>query len=219
LDKKKKIDVDSAYSLGSPADNRQLYEKWAATYDEDFVDREGYIAHREVALLFAKQLGVGPVLDVGCGTGAVGLELRKCGVANIVGVDISEQMLAIAAGKRADDGTAVYKALILADLTQSLDLPSDIFKGIVSAGTFTHGHLGPEPLDELWRVAAPGAQCVLGIKTTHFDSLGFEEKLESDVSKGKISLPTRLETNIYATSVNCSRHAGDRIVMVACQVL
>ncbi len=219
MDEKQKIDVDRAYSLASPADNKKLYEKWAATYDEDFVDKEGYVAHRKVAALFAKKFVAGPVLDVGCGTGVVGLQLRKYGVAHIVGIDISEQMLTVAASKKTSDGTVVYKTLIAAHLTQPLDLPNDFFNGIISAGTFTHGHLGPEPLDELWRVAAPDSQCVLGINATHFDSMRFKEKLDSDVRKGLISSPKRLETNIYATSVKRSRHADDKIVVAACQVL
>lgn len=37
LDKKENLDVDNAYSLETPADSIRLYEKWADTYDADFI--------------------------------------------------------------------------------------------------------------------------------------------------------------------------------------
>jgi ubiquinone/menaquinone biosynthesis C-methylase UbiE len=219
LDKKENLDVDDAYSLQTPADSVRLYEKWADTYDADFVAKEAYVAHLRVAEVFVQQPVDGSVLDVGCGTGGVGVSLREHGVEDIVGVDISPQMLAVAANKKAGDGNAVYRGLIAADLTQKLDFPDDQFAGIISAGTFTHGHLGPEPLDELWRVAAPGARCVIGVRTTHFEALGFGDKLDADVAARKITAPEFVEINIYDAREQNSTHAGDRLFVVVCQVV
>jgi len=219
MDKKEILDVDNAYSLETPADSIRLYEKWADTYDADFVAKEAYVAHLRIAALFAQQPVDGPVLDVGCGTGAVGVSLREHGVENIIGIDISPQMLAVAAKKMAGDGEAVYRDLIAADLTQKLDLPADQFAGIISAGTFTHGHLGPEPFDELWRVAAPGARCAIGVRTTHFDALGFGDKLAADVAAGKITAPEFVEVNIYDAREQDSTHADDTVFVVICQAI
>ena len=219
MDKKENLDVDNAYSLETPADNIRLYEKWADTYDADFVAKEAYVAHLRVAEVFVQQSVEGPVLDVGCGTGGVGVSLREHGVEDIVGVDISLQMLAVAANKKASDGNAVYRALTAVDLTQNLDFPDNQFAGIVSAGTFTHGHLGPEPFDELWRVAAPGARCAIGVRATHFDALGFGAKLDADAAARKITVPEIVEINIYDAREQNLTHAGDRVFVVVCQVI
>ena len=62
---------------------------------------------------------------------------------------------------------------IAADITRPL---GDIgpYNGIVSAGTFTFGHVGPEGLAALMDVAAPGCLFVLGVNARHFVAEGFE---------------------------------------------
>ena len=171
------IGLDDAYSLQGPDDNRQLYRRWADTYEESFIAAEGYLYHERVAALYAQRGGAGPVLDVGCGTGVVGEELAKLGIGPIDGVDISAEMLGKAAEKKRE-GRSVYRTLIEADLTEQISIESDRYSGLVSAGTFTHGHLGPESLAELVRVAAPGALAVVGINGAHFTELGFKQYLD-----------------------------------------
>jgi len=159
VSKKPKFNVDDAYAIETPDDSVRLYGEWADTYDSGFVEREGYVVYLRVAEIFLRQRSLisGAVLDVGCGTGILGVELRQGGIETIDGIDISPPMLAEAGKKRSKDDVLVYRNLVDADLTKTLDLPDNHYAGLVSAGTFTHGHLGPEPLDELWRVEAPGA--------------------------------------------------------------
>ncbi len=152
-----------------------------------FVEELGYVYHLRVAEIFtAKAIdAAGSVLDVGCGTGVVGVELRRLGVTTIDGLDISPEML-IEAAKKSDSGTPVYRDLIEADLTEMVPLASGTYAGIVSAGTFTHGHLGPDSFDELYRVAAPGARCTIGINSSHYEEHGFAERLRRDREAGII---------------------------------
>jgi ubiquinone/menaquinone biosynthesis C-methylase UbiE len=161
----------------------------------------------------------GPVLDVGCGTGIVGECLRRGGIEIVDGVDISPQMLAEAGKKRTNDSLPVYRNLIAADLTKNLAIPDRQYAGVVSAGTFTHGHLGPDSLDELWRVAAPGACCAIGVRDTHFDAAGFGEKLSADVEKGVIAQLEIVETNMYSEHSDNSQHANDKALIFTCKVV
>ncbi len=185
-----------AYAVDGPDDNRELYADWAATYDETFLVASRYVYHRHVASLFAFGFGGGgPVLDVGCGTGAVGVALRELGVETVDGIDISAEMLAVAAAKRFDD-EPVYRELIEADLTGAIDVATGRYAGIVSAGAFTHGHLGPEALDELFRVASSGARCAIGINAAHFVDLGFERALDAHRDAATISYEM-VEAPIY----------------------
>lgn len=190
--------LDQAYAVETPDDNRRLYAGWAATYDSDFIEANGYVYHRNIAALFAAGLpdggppAEGAVLDVGCGTGIVGEELRRLGVPVVDGVDISPEMLAIAEGRRLD-GVPIYRELLEVDLTGLVPMATDTYGGVVSVGTFTHGHLGPEPLDELVRIAQPNARFVIGINAKHWDAGGFGawfERAEADERITSVALET-----------------------------
>ena len=217
---KKIFNVDDAYALETPEDSVRLYGEWAPTYDSGFVDRVGYVLFKRVAEQLAKHADriEGAVLDVGCGTGIVGVCLRESGIDTIDGIDISREMLVEAGKKKTPNGDPVYRNLIQADLTTTVDIADDQYGGLVSAGTFTHGHLGPEPLDELWRVAAPGAQCAIGVRSTHYEPAGFAEKLAADVAAGKITEPTLVEVDLYAADTPNREHADDKALVVLCQV-
>ena len=221
MTEKRKIRVDDAYSLETPDDNIRLYADWADSYDADFIASQGYVYHLQIAKrLTEKRADIkGAVLDVGCGTGVVGVALRAGGFPQIDGIDISPQMLEKSREKTCADGTRVYRNLIQADLAQPLDIQDNQYAALVSAGTFTHGHLGPESLDELWRIAAPGAVCVIGINAAHYKSMGFGEKLSADVASGKITGMTSIETDIYSARPGDSDHAGDKALVVISQVV
>jgi len=221
VSKKPKFDVDDAYAIETPADSVRLYGEWADTYDSGFVEHEGYVVYLRVAEILLRQRSRinGAVLDVGCGTGIVGVELRKGGIEIIDGVDISPPMLVEAEKKRSQDDVPVYRNLVDADLTKTLDLPDNQYAGLVSAGTFTNGHLGPEPLDELWRVAAPGAHCAISVRSTHFESAHFGEKLSIDVEKGTITKPDLIEVSLYSAETRNLEHANDTALIVVCQVV
>lgn len=221
MSEKSKLDVDDAYALKTPADSIRLYGEWADSYDTDFVESVGYVVYLRVAelLLEKRHLINGPVLDVGCGTGVVGVSLREGGIDVVDGIDISQPMLIEAEKKKMKNGEPVYRKLIAADLTKTLDLPDNLYAGLVSAGTFTHGHLGPEPLDELWRIAAPGAHCAIGVRTTHYEVADFGAKLADDIAKGTITEPELVEAKLYSAETDNPKHADDKVFVVICQVV
>ena len=198
------IDLDDAYSLETPDDNRQLYNQWADSYDDGFLVSHGYVYHKGIAQLFARYASAGgPVLDVGCGTGAVGVALATHGLGSeIHGIDISAEMLAVSAKKVQPNGEPLYAKLIEADLTQTIDLQSNFYSGgVVSAGTFTHGHLGPECIDELLRVAAPGSTAAIGINSAHYIAHGFADYLDAKHAAGLISKVEIVEVEIYDAEI------------------
>ena len=218
---KQKLNVDDAYALETPEDSVRLYGEWAETYDTNFVVSSGYIVYLKVAEQLIQQRSSinGAVLDVGCGTGIVGARLREGGIALVDGVDISEPMLTEAGKKKTTDGLPVYRKLIAADLTKKLHIADNQYAGLVSAGTFTHGHLGPESLDELWRVAAPGAYCAIGVRTTHYESMDFATKLSVDVDSGIITPPELITADMYSAQASSPDHANDKAYIVVCQVV
>jgi len=192
--------LNAAYNLKSPDDNRRLYAEWAETYDADFAADHDYLLHEHTARAFVGAGGVGPVLDVGAGTGLAGNCLVALGVDPVDATDISSEMLEMA--KRKD----LYRDLFVADLLKGLPVEPNTYAGIVSSGTFTHGHVGPDALDELLRIAKPGAQFAISINAEHFASQGFEAKLAALEQKIRnLQLP---ETRIFGAGAS-DEHKDD----------
>lgn len=221
VSKKRKISVEDAYAVETPADNVRLYADWANTYDSDFVASTGYVYHQRVAEILVRQRSLinGAVLDIGCGTGAVGVCLRDGGIEVVDGIDISPQMLAECGKKKTRDKTPAYRNLMQTDLTQALSIPDCQYAGLVSAGAFTHGHLGPGVLDELWRIAAPDALCAIGINSKHYESMGFGDRLSAYVDDGRITKPELVEVDIYSAQAGKLEHASDKALIVVCQIV
>ncbi len=187
---KKSPDLHAAYALKSPEENKRLYAEWAGDYDDSFAALEDYQLHIHTARAFVAAGGQGPVLDVGAGTGLCGAILAGLGVGPIDATDISAEMLDQAMRKD------IYRDAIEADLNHGLPVPRDSYAGVVSSGTFTHGHLGPDVLPALLRVARPGAQFALSINAKHFEAIGFADALKSlqGTQISNLSLP---EVRIY----------------------
>jgi len=187
-----KPNLDAAYNLDSPDANRRLYRDWAATYDEDFAQKSGYRFAKLIADAFQEAAGMGPVLDVGCGTGLLADHLSPELVVD--GVDISPEMLSQAERK------GRYRRLIEADLTKPLSIPDAAYAGLTSAGTFTHGHVGPEALHELLRVLRADAVCAIGGNAAFYEAAGFKKVFDALVEKGEVSQPTLRSERIYDPS-------------------
>lgn len=181
--------LEGAYALKTPEDSKRLYADWAKTYDQDFAVRHGYVYPERLAKMLAARGAHGPLLDIGCGTGLVG---EATSIRPADGVDISAEMLAAARAK------GVYRDLIQADLTATLPLPDAAYRSLISTGTFTHGHVGPEALPELVRIAAPGAIFALGINQAVFEAKGFPEALARLVAEGAITEPEYETGPVYA---------------------
>lgn len=199
-------DLDAAYGLRTPEDSIRLYRDWSARYDAGFAARQGYRLPEAVAEVFAASGGEGPVLDVGAGTGLLAARLAALGVGPVDAVDISAEMLAQAAAK------GVYRTLHRLDLTQALPLAEGAYAGVVSSGTFTYGHVGPEALDELLRVAAPGARFALSIHSGVYRSAGFAAKLAA--LGGAIVGLDLPEVAIYGPAADAA-HRHDRALVAS----
>ena len=49
----------------------------------------------------------------------------------------------------------------------------------MSAGTFTHGHVGPAAISNLLDVALSGAVFVISVNAAHFQSAGFATQMDT----------------------------------------
>lgn len=93
------------------------------------------------------------LLDLGCGTGLLGQVLKeKYGFDNIVGLDVSEEMLARAREK------GVYKRLVCSYVTSDRvdDIKNAEYDAVLAAGVFDPTHMRATAFDEILRWIKPG---------------------------------------------------------------
>ena len=193
----KRYSRDEAYTLATSADHRDYYNKWAKTYDLDFAIETKYIYPRKICeILYSRSMPTDlTIADIGCGTGLIGAELQNSKWL-IDGFDISPGMLEEAKKK------GVYRDLICLDLKNEKDYPHTFYQAILSSGTFTLGHLGPDVLKKMLKLCADKALCVIGVNLEHFDALGFQSiftelKVQNRIENFEIlSVPIYDETKI-----------------------
>ncbi len=100
------------------------------------------------------------VLDVACGTGDFSIEALRHGVRQVVGVDISENMLAVAREKARDKGLEEQLEFLYGD-SEQLTFPDENFDAVtVAFGVRNFEHL-ERGLREMCRVLRPGGRVVI----------------------------------------------------------
>lgn len=197
--------LENAYKLATPSDNAAYYDAFAPTYDSDFVAQMGYQYPKAIADAYHRNAAPGdtPIADIGCGTGLVAVELALPNTP-VDGMDISPEMLTVAGQK------SLYRTLATVDLTGPL-IPNT-YGAVLSSGTFTHGHLGPEPLRGLLDIARKGALFIIGVNQHHFEAQSFANVLDVMVAGGEIT-PVKL-TEILIYSKQCHDHSADRALIL-----
>jgi predicted TPR repeat methyltransferase len=188
--------LERAYALESDEQSRALYRDWAETYDQTMLLGLHYQSPSIVARMLARHLPDrrAALLDIGCGTGLIGQCLADIGFQAIDGLDLSPEMMRVAQRR------GVYRSFITADLKRPLAIESESYGGATCCGTFTHGHVGADCLDELFRVLKPGAPFAFTVKLEVFESMGFKRKLGALMQNGRITELTFTHDRHYPTS-------------------
>jgi SAM-dependent methyltransferase len=166
-----------AYRSKNVGELAEFYDQWSQDYEQHMCN-VGYMHPAMVSSMVGRHvdIGVGPILDAGAGTGIIGEILTAMGQDEIVGLDASEGMLELAAKK------GFYSELHRMFLGERLDFADDRFEAVVSAGVFTDGHAPLDGLDELLRVTRPGGRLVFSVARGYLDG-PFDDKrgaLEAD---------------------------------------
>lgn len=189
--------LGQARASPSVKDCMAIYDKWAATYnDEVGNEAQDYVAPVLTAQAAIKyKLSTVPtnsvILDAGCGTGLVGAALAVTGAsagfditkAALDGLDLSVPMLDIARQ------TGLYRDLSQADLNCPIAKPDNTYDIIVCVGTFTLGHVGPDPaLREFVRVTKTGGIVVATILEQIWISGGFQNEVRRMKAEGIVDV-------------------------------
>ncbi len=150
---------------------KNFFENFAETFDEHLVGRLNYAAPGQLAKdllgLRSDPDAFPAVLDLGCGTGLAGLALAgKFRIAQLVGIDISEKMLAEAAKR------CLYTDLIAGDAVAVMAARNDQFDLVVAADVLLYaGSLEPV-FTQVLRLLKPDAVFAFSVEispTADFD--------------------------------------------------
>ena len=173
--------IDSVYHSKSQIELSKTYDDWASDYDAD-MQSTGYIHPAIIAALVARHVKnlSAVILDAGVGTGTIGELLSTLGYTNLLGVDMSEGMLAKARSRN------IYADLRHGILGETLDFKTASIECTVSTGTFTTGHAPASAFDELVRITKPGGHLIFTVGTVVWKEAGFEEKLNALENTGLI---------------------------------
>ena len=166
-----KLDI---YKLTTSEELLKYYQDWTKKnkYNQDMVSWK-YTAPQETVLVLKKYAlnNKCKILDAGCGTGLVGIELKKCGYSNIDGVDFSQNMLDLIP-------QGIYKKIEKVDLNKPLKFKTNMYDVVMCVGTFTYGHVKPQALDELIRITTNGGLICFTINEGIYEEYGFDNKIK-----------------------------------------
>ncbi|MER8956559.1 class I SAM-dependent methyltransferase [Mesorhizobium sp. M0833] len=178
----------------------QFYREWASSYELD-VSRDGYCGPMIVAELagavqtayLAKQRAAIAILDAGCGTGLLGVQLERLGFRLIDGFDLSEEM-----AEKARQ-THVYRHVRGdVDLNAPLsDYSSASYDITVCCGVFTLGHVRPDALRELARVTRPNGFVIASTRKSYAETACFGEEVRRLQHEGILAPTQRLKDGRY----------------------
>ena len=175
--------LNVAYEARTTDETRNLYDRWAETYDTELIEENDYAQPRRCAEMLSRYLpdrGT-EILDVGCGTGLSGAALAEAGYGVFDGCDFSPGMLAKARE------TGLYRRLFEADLNAPpLDAADSAYGAAAAVGAFSFSHIQPEALDEILRVLAPGAPLVIGLNEHFYGEGALSVKLNALDAAGRI---------------------------------
>ena len=187
--------IDAALHLdGDPVKVRAFYEDWAKNYNIDTTSSD-YTGPVISSKLLQQHLGDTScrLLDAGCGTGLVGVELAKLEFKNIDGFDLSESMAQRAIA------TGVYqKVLGKIDMMHAVEHYADAnYDAVLSIGVFTLGHVPPEALDVLLQLTRVGGLLVISTRTHYYDDSNFQQVVDRLLANGQIKMLQLLNNAPY----------------------
>ena len=187
--------IDAALRLdGEPENVRAFYQDWAKNYNLD-TGNAGYSGPAISASLLQQHLADtgARLLDAGCGTGLVGVELHALGYRNIDGFDLSDAMAeqALASG--------IYRQVKGGiDMLRAAEIYKDAsYDAVLSVGVFTLGHVPPEALRVLLRLTRPGGLLVISTRSHYYDQSAFQQVVDDLIADRRIELLKLLDDAPY----------------------
>ena len=173
----------------------KYYDEWAKSqkYNKDMEAWE-YSGPKETAEVINKHQKDKniKIFDAGCGSGLVGVELKKYGFINFDGSDISRELL-----NQVPKG--LYQDLTQSDLNKPTNISNNSFDIVTCVGTFTFAHVKAHALDEFVRITKENGLICFTINEAIYENQGFKKKLEELKNSNKIEEIEFFKSNYLAS--------------------
>jgi len=162
------------YKLKTTDEIMKYYDDWGIKnkYDQDMVDWK-YSGPKETVEVFKKYSNDNniKIYDAGCGTGLVGVELKKFGYKYFDGADLSQKLLDLVPKN-------LYQKLSKVDLNKKTEVQDNTYDAVMCVGAFTFGHVKPPALDEFIRITKNKGLICFTINEGIYEDYGFDKKIE-----------------------------------------
>ena len=161
------------YKLKTTEEVMKYYDEWGEEnkYNKDMLEWN-YTGPKETVNTFKKYSfnKESIIFDAGCGTGLVGLELKKFGYKNFHGADLSQNLLDTIPNN-------LYQKLIKVDLNKPIEVEDNFYDAVMCVGTFTFGHVKPQALEEFVRITKKDGLICFTINEGIYTDYAFDKKI------------------------------------------
>jgi 2-polyprenyl-3-methyl-5-hydroxy-6-metoxy-1,4-benzoquinol methylase len=172
------IDTRLSDLYTSDENKQEKYDQWAGEYESDLVKEMDYVAHIDAARIFSETVTDKNcrILDVACGTGLVGEQLRQLGYKQVDGTDFSSEMLKVSEQRK------VYQKLFQHDFTGPLETLNS-YDAVICVGMFSFSIPTITDMIHVIRAVRPDSYCVITINGAAWRELGLAEQVEEESGK------------------------------------
>ena len=191
------------YKLKTTNEVMNYYDEWGLEnkYYQDMAEWN-YTGPKETVEVFKKysKNKNAKIYDAGCGTGLVGVELKKFGYHYFDGADLSQKLLDLVPKN-------LYQNLSKIDLNKNININDNNYDAVMCVGTFTFGHVKPPALDEFIRITKNQGLICFTINEGIYEEYGFDKKIE-ELNKKKVWKMKEFFKSNYIASKNVNAWLG-----------
>ena len=183
------------HELKTTKEVMNYYDEWSKNnkYNQDMSDWE-YSGPKETSEILTKYQKIKDIkiYDAGCGSGLVGLELKKYGFNYFDGADLSKQLLNQVPKN-------LYNELEQVDLNKSISKKDNLYDVVMCVGTFTFAHVKADALDEFVRITKNNGLICFTINEAIYINHGFKNKIDNLINNNKIKEIEFFKSNYLAS--------------------
>ena len=183
------------HELKTTKEVMNYYDEWSKNnkYNQDMSDWE-YSGPKETSEILTKYQKIKDIkiYDAGCGSGLVGLELKKYGFNYFDGADLSKQLLNQVPKN-------LYNELEQVDLNKSISKKDNFYDVVMCVGTFTFAHVKADALDEFVRITKNNGLICFTINEAIYINHGFKNKIDNLINNNKIEEIEFFKSNYLAS--------------------